>query len=110
MSELKPKRVKEKGASVTIEWFRLEQRYNTGWRASLQEEIDFGDDIHQEINTWTQPADGYRGASQGLSPDPRQAIKAKVVVTSSQSVSFVCNNESFWRYFLLSNFHFHGID
>jgi len=79
------------------------------WTRSLTvEEIDFGNDIHQETDR--QFADGYGGASQGLSADPRQAIKAKVVVTSSQSVSFVCNNESFWRYFLLSNFHFHGID
>jgi len=37
--------------------------------ASLQEKIDFGDDIHQETDARTQFADGYGGASQGLLPD-----------------------------------------
>ena len=69
---------------------------NTGRGASLQEEIDFIDGIHQKTDSRTQFADGYGGASQGLS-DYRQAIKAWVVVTSSQSVSFVRSNESFWR-------------
>ena len=88
------------------------QRYNTGRGVSLQEEIDFEDDIHQETDAQTQLADGYGEASQGLyPPDHRQAIKARVVVISSQSVSFVHSNESFWHDFLLlSNFHFHGID
>ena len=44
------------------------ENYNTGRGASLQEEIDFGDDIHQEIDAWIQPADGYEGTSQGLLP------------------------------------------
>jgi len=39
------------------------------------------------------------GAFQGLSPDHRQAIKAWVAVTSSQSVSLVRSNEFFWRDF-----------
>ena len=64
------------------------QRYNIGREASLQEEIDFGDDIHQETDAWIQTADGYGGASQGLSPDYRQAIKARVVVMSSQCHSY----------------------
>ena len=42
----------------------------------LQEEIDFGDDIHREIDALTQLADGYGVASQGLPSDHRHAIKA----------------------------------
>jgi len=61
----------------------------------LQEEINFGDDIHQETDVRTQLADGYEGTSQTL-PSHRQARKVWVVVTSSQSVSLVRSNESFW--------------
>jgi len=64
-------------------------------RVLLQKKIDFGDNIYQETDAWTQLADGYGRASQGLPPDYRQAIKAWAV-TSSQSVSFVRSNESFW--------------
>jgi len=89
----------------------LGERYNTGRGSSLQKEINFGDDIHQETDARTQLADGHGGASQGLPPDYRQVIKTCVVVTFSQPVSFVRSNESFWRDFLLlSNFYFHGID
>ena len=77
----------------------MEERYNTERGASLQKEINFGDDIHQKTDARTQLADGCGGASQGLPPDYRQAIKTCVVVTSSQSVSFVRSNESFWRDF-----------
>ena len=61
--------------------FYWEQHYNPGRGASLQEEIDFGDDIHQETDAWTQLADDG-GASQGLPPNHTQAIKARVVVQS----------------------------
>ena len=54
----------------------MEQRYNIRRGTSLQEEIDFGDDIHQETDARTQLADGYGGTSQGLPPDHRQAVKA----------------------------------
>jgi len=51
--------------------------YNIGRGTSLQEEIDFGDDIHQETNGYMdQPANGYGGISQDLLLDHRQAIKA----------------------------------
>ena len=61
------------------------ERYNTGLGVSLQKGINFGDNIHQETDARTQLADGYGGASQGLPPDYKQAIKTCVVVTSSQS-------------------------
>jgi len=57
----------------------LGQHNNTGRGASLQEEIDFGDDIHQETDVRIQFADEYGGVFQGLSPDHRQAIKVWVV-------------------------------
>jgi len=60
---------------------------NTGRGASLQEEIDFGDNIHPDTDARTQLANGYGGASQGLPLDHQQVIKARVIVTSSQSVS-----------------------
>ena len=48
---------------------------NIGGGVSLQEVIDFGDNIHQETDTWTQPADEYGGASQGLLLNHRQGYK-----------------------------------
>ena len=57
--------------------------YNTERGASLQKEINFGDDIHKETDARSQVADGYGGASEGLPPDYRQAIKTRVVDTSS---------------------------
>jgi len=52
----------------------LGQRYSTERGVLLQEEIDFGNDINQETDAWTQPANGYKGTSQDLSSDHR-AIK-----------------------------------
>jgi len=48
---------------------RLQEGYDFDWDnigrgVSLQEEIDFGDDIHQETVAWTQLAD-MEGAFQG---------------------------------------------
>ena len=72
----------------------MEQRYNIRRGTSLQEEIDFGDDIHQETNGLNLQTD--------MEELPKvylliigQTIKGRVVVASSQSVSLVHSNESF---------------
>jgi len=57
---------------ITEHWLQEDHDFvwdNTG--ASLQEEIDFEDDIHQETDAWTQPTNRYGGASQGLPLDYR---------------------------------------
>jgi len=54
----------------------IREHYNTGRGASLQKEINFADDIHQETDARTQLADGYGGVSQGLPPDYRQVRKS----------------------------------